>query len=98
MEFENRDDFIVKRYQQDEQTMIRLFVKWCLNHQLDPLSLYKRAYPQQSGNPALKNAIEEADADELEISNGTLLEVLQLFGNDDLAFVVAEEIEKLPGK
>ncbi|WKA58897.1 hypothetical protein QWY16_01700 [Planococcus shenhongbingii] len=96
MEYESRDEYIIKKYQQDENTMIQLFVHWCINHQLDPVLLYTRAYPYQEKNEALLKAAEEAAAEpeEIEISTGTLLEILQMFGNDDLAFVVSEEIEK----
>lgn len=98
MEFENRDEWIIKKYQQDEATMIQLFVTWSLQNDLDPVQLYERAYPAQSKNEALVRAVEEADPSEFEISNETLLDVLQLFGNDDLAFVASEEIEKLERK
>lgn len=98
MEYENRDEWIIKKYQQDEATMIQLFVTWCLQNELDPVQLYQRAYPAQSKNEALVRAVEEADSTEFEISNETLLDVLQLFGNDDLAFVASEEIEKLDRK
>jgi hypothetical protein len=96
MEFENRDEYIIKKYQQDENTMIQLFVHWCFNHHLDPTSLYARAYPYQPKNEALLKAAEEAKADleKVEVGTATMLEVLQMFGNDDLAFVVAEEAEK----
>ncbi len=98
MEYENRDEWIIKKYQQDEATMIQLFVTWSLQNELDPVQLYQRAYPAQSKNEALVRAVEEADPTEFEISNETLLDVLQLFGNDDLAFVASEEIEKLERK
>lgn len=98
MEYENRDEFIIKKYQQDEQTMIQLFVQWCLNKQLDPISLYQRAYPDQAKNKTLVDIVEETDMEEMEIGDGTLLEILQMFGNDDLAFIVTEEIEKLNRK
>lgn len=98
MEYENRDEWIIKKYQQDEATMIQLFVTWCLQNELDPVQLYQRAYPAQSKNEALVRAVEEADPTEFEISNETLLDVLQLFGNDDLAFVASEEVEKLDRK
>ncbi|MDN7228940.1 hypothetical protein QWY15_16835 [Planococcus sp. N064] len=96
MEFENRDEYIIKKYQQDEDTMIRLFVHWCLNHDLDPVALYTRAYPHQPTNEALLNVVKETKTDpaEIEVGTATMLEVLQIFGNDDLAFVVAEEAEK----
>ena len=36
--------------------------------------------------------------DQIEIDNETMLDVLQLFGNYDLAFVLSEEIERLSKK
>ncbi|WP_394120895.1 hypothetical protein [Planococcus donghaensis] len=98
MNNENRDEYIIKKYQQDEEVMVQLFVQWCTNHQLDPAELYQRAYPGQLQSPVLIAAIEQSDAAELEIDHETLLDVLQMFGNDDLAFVVSEEIVKLPKK
>ncbi|WP_203334025.1 hypothetical protein [Planococcus beigongshangi] len=95
MEYENRDDYIIKKYQQDEATMVQLFVNWSLSNDLDPLELYKRAYPVQSTNEVLIKALEDADSSEMDISDETILEILQMFGNDDLAFVVSEEMEKL---
>ncbi|MBT2581422.1 hypothetical protein [Planococcus sp. ISL-109] len=96
MEYESREDFIIKKYQQDEETMVRLFVQWCVNHKLDPLAIYMAAYPAQQPNELLKTALEETEAFEHDISGDILLEVLQSFGNDDLAFEVAKEMEKLP--
>lgn len=96
MDFENRDEYIIKKYQQDEETMIQLYVQWCSNHQIDPVALYQRAYPGQEQNESLLKAVEEKDQEQIEISADTLLEVLQMFGNDDLAFAVMEEIQKRP--
>lgn len=100
MEFENREEYIIKKYQQDENTMIQLFVHWCEARHLDPIALYQQAYPQQGKNPALLLAVEEAAAEpeEIEVGDGTMLEILQMFGNDDLAFAVSEEISKTPRK
>lgn len=98
MDNQNRDEYIIKKYQQDEEVMVQLFVQWCTNHQLDPAELYQRAYPGQLQSPVLTAAIEQADTEELEIGHETLLDVLQMFGNDDLAFIVSEEIEKLSKK
>lgn len=98
MDHENRDEYIIKKYQQDEQIMVQLFVQWCINYQLDPAELYQRAYPQQLQSSVLAAAIDQADGEELDLSHETLLDVLQMFGNDDLAFVVSEEIEKLSKK
>jgi hypothetical protein len=87
---------IIRNYQRDEQMMILVFAQWCINRDLDPAELYIRAYPDQSANHELKQAIELTVPKEEagDISNETLLGVLSLFGNDDLAFVVTEEISK----
>lgn len=98
MEYENRDALIIKKYQQDESVMVQVFVNWALRNGLDPVELYQRAYPSQVKNEALLLAVEEADAFDLDVGNDTLMELLQMFGNDDLAFVVSEEIEKLNRK
>lgn len=98
MDNESRDEYIIKKYQQDEQVMVQLFVQWCTNHQLNAAELYQRAYPGQLQSPVLTAAIEQTDTEELDIDHETLLDVLQMFGNDDLAFIVSEEIEKLPKK
>jgi hypothetical protein len=94
-EFEEQ---VIRGYQRDEQMMILVFAQWCVNHDLEPAELYRRAYPEQTDLTALQQAIdltvpkEEAG----EVPDSTLLGVLALFGNDDLAFVVSEEIAKLP--
>lgn len=99
MEFRNIDEQIIQKYREDETLMIRLFVQWCANNELDPHVLYKKAYPDQLENTALQEVIEDDDGfDDLHIDNETMLDVLQLFGNEDLAFVVADEIERLSKK
>ncbi|MFJ8064818.1 hypothetical protein ACIQYS_09315 [Psychrobacillus sp. NPDC096426] len=87
-------DKVIQQYQEDENVMIQLFAKWCANHQLDALTLYAQAYPQQEKNLLLEKAVAETEKDALEIDTETLLNVLQLFGNEDLAFVVFEEANK----
>lgn len=95
MEYDNLEEYIIKKYQQDESVMIQLFVGWALNNQLDPVLLYQRAYPSQAQNKALAQAVEQRDFSDTEISDETLLDLLQMFGNDDLAFVASEEMEKI---
>jgi len=87
---------IIQNFKQDEQMMILVFAQWCINHDIDPMELYSKAYPDQVSNPLLKQTMdltvpkEEAE----EIADTTLLNVLSYFGNDDLASVVIEEIKK----
>jgi hypothetical protein len=88
-------EYIIQKYQEDEQIMIQLFVQWCQNHEIDPFVLYKKAYPTQGVNEAMTVVIDQNEPLDLEIDTSTLIEVLQIFGNDDLAFVVSEEAEKL---
>ena len=96
MESKSIDDLVIQKYQQDEQLMIRLFVQWCSNNDLNPHVLYGKAYPEQQENETMKNIIEEAKfEEEIDIDNETMLDVLQLFGNDDLAFIVTDEIQRL---
>ncbi|WP_040208924.1 hypothetical protein [Neobacillus jeddahensis] len=91
------EEKIIQHFQGEEKMMILIFAQWCVNHELNPEELYLRAYPNQSANPALKEALELTVPKEEagEVSDETLLGVLSLFGNDDLAFVVTEEIKKL---
>lgn len=90
------EEKIIQNYQKDEQMMILVFAQWCVNHDLNPETIYTRAYPQQGSNPSLKRALDLTVSKEEagEISDTTLLGVLSIFGNDDLAFAVSEEIEK----
>jgi len=95
MDNKELQDKIIANYQADEKMMILVFAQWCINNGLDPEALYLKAYPQQGFNQALHEALdltvpkEEAG----EVSDQTLLGVLSLFGNDDLAFIVTEEIK-----
>jgi hypothetical protein len=84
-------------YERDERMMILVFAQWCVNHDLDPIELYRKAYPNQDFNAELQDAFgltvpkDEAGP----IDNDTVLGVLSLFGNDELGQVVAQEIERL---
>lgn len=88
------EERIVESYRQDEEMMILVFAQWCVNHGLDPQALYLQAYPDQQGNERLAHALsltvpkEEAG----DIPDDTVLGVLSLFGNEDLAFIVSEAI------
>lgn len=86
----------IEKYREDEQMMIGLFVQWCINHELDPNKLYAQAYPEQPVNPSLQTVLKEMDdGEKIELAAETLLDVLQLFGNFDLAFVVSEELARI---
>lgn len=90
------DEQVIAKYQQDEKVMIQLFVQWCINHDLNPTELYARAYPEQQQNPSLQKVLKEIDeSEQMEIDNEMMLDVLQLFGNFDLAFILSEEIERI---
>lgn len=88
------DKQVIETYQRDEEMMILIFAQWCINHDLNPIEIYQRAYPQQKENESLQKAIditvskEESDY----IPDETLFVVLSMFGNEDLAFIVSELI------
>ncbi|NEZ41133.1 hypothetical protein [Paenibacillus alvei] len=88
---------IIDNYERDEQMMILIFAQWCVNHNLDPAELYHRAYPKQGDNYPLQQAIELTVPKEEAgpIPDETLFAVLSMYNNEDLAFVVSEEIAKL---
>ncbi|MFD2370559.1 hypothetical protein ACFSO0_11505 [Brevibacillus sp. GCM10020057] len=91
------EEQIIQAYQRDEGMMILVFAQWCVNNGLDAHEIYRRAYPDQATNPLLAqmidNTVPKEEAED--IPDATLLGVLSLFGNDDLAFVVSEEMERL---
>jgi hypothetical protein len=91
------EEKIIQHYQGEEKMMILIFAQWCINHDLDPEELYLLAYPNQAANIALKEAMELVVPKEEsgEIADETLLGVLSLFGNDELAFIVTEEMKKM---
>ncbi|UHA73144.1 hypothetical protein [Paenibacillus sp. 481] len=86
------EEQIIRNYERDESMMILVFAQWCVNHGLDPADVYHKAYPKQAANHALQQAIELTvpKQEAGEIPDETLLGVLGLFGNDELAFVVTE--------
>ncbi|TFJ92333.1 hypothetical protein [Lentibacillus salicampi] len=94
MEKDDIEQKVIEGYQQDEKMMILVYAQWCINNDLDPEALYSHAYPNQMNNGSLREALEltvskqESEA----IPDQTVLNVLQLFGNEDLAFVVQEQI------
>lgn|SRR5690625_2535134 len=85
-----REKYIIERYAEDEERMVLLFAQWCVNNGLDAAALYNEAYPGQPKNKTLMTAMEQTIPKNQsgEISKELLIEVLQAFGNDDLAFVV----------
>ncbi|MFG6495173.1 hypothetical protein P8610_07430 [Fictibacillus sp. UD] len=86
---------VISNYQKDEGMMIIIYAQWCVNNGLDPKEVYLKAYPEQTNNEYVMHMLEQTvPFEEAEhISNETLLQVLSLFGNEDLAFVVSKEID-----
>lgn len=94
MDKKNLQEKIIQNYQADEKMMILIFAQWCINNGWDPEELYLKAYPGQKGNHALREALELTVPKEEagEVPDNTVIGALSLFGNDDLAFIVSEEI------
>ncbi|GAA5417499.1 hypothetical protein Pryu01_02573 [Paraliobacillus ryukyuensis] len=92
-----REQQIIENYQNQEKDMILLFAQWCINNKLDPITIYQEAYPMQPVNALLEEVMEYTVSanDSDEIDHELLLQVLQAFGNDDLAFVVAAYADKI---
>lgn len=92
-----REALIIEKYRQEEKLMILLFAQWCINHNLNPISIYQKAYPADRQNAQLKEVLEEtipkAESDEIPLAS--LLEVLSWFEQDQLAFIVSEEAQRV---
>lgn len=90
---------VVEQYKQDESVMILIFCQWCINNDLNPVVLYEKAYPGQLKNKALESALEQTVTKEESdvIDDAVVLQVLQVFENNDLAFIVQEEIGNRKG-
>jgi type III secretory pathway component EscR len=88
---------VISNYQKDEGMMIIIYAQWCVNNKLDPQAVYLKAYPDQSKNEYVMHMLEQTvSIDEAEhIPHDTVLQVLSLFGNEDLAFVVSNEINAM---
>lgn len=92
-----QEEAVIKYYQQQEETMILLFCQWCVNNELDPVTLYKEAYPKQQIPKQLEEIKEETVGKEagLEVDTSLLIDVMSQFSNNDLAFVVSNYDEAL---
>ncbi|WP_068499269.1 hypothetical protein [Paenibacillus kribbensis] len=92
------EEAIIENYKQEEDMMILVFAQWCINHGLEPEELYRAAYPQQDSNERLlrvrKLTVSCEEAGDIPLD--TVLGVLSMFGNEDLAMVVAEAAAQLP--
>lgn len=90
----DREAFIIENYKNEEEMMILIFAQWCVNNDLDPLTVYEEAYPAQGKNKVLAEAIENTVPKETasEIPHELVQQALQAFGNDDLVFVISEKI------
>lgn len=91
---------VISNYQKDEGMMIIIYAQWCVNNGLDPKEVYLKAYPDQGNNEYVMHMLEQTVTKEEaeQIANETLLQVLSLFGNEDLAFTVSKEIDALEAK
>ncbi|WP_421385067.1 hypothetical protein ACOJQI_09960 [Bacillus salacetis] len=96
MNHQSSEKEIIQKYQQDEKMMILAFAQWCINHEIDPVDVYSNAYPQQGENPLLKEALESTVPKEEseDIPLPSLFAVLEMYGNEELAFALSEMIRK----
>ncbi|GEM02892.1 hypothetical protein SAMN05421839_1644 [Halolactibacillus halophilus] len=95
-----QEEAVIKHYQQQEETMILLFCQWCVNHDLDPATLYQEAYPAQLVPKQLEEINEQTVGKEegLDVDTALLIDVMSQFSNNDLAFVVNNYDEQLKQK
>lgn len=87
--------YIIEQYQEKERLMIVVYAQWCIDHDVDPVKIYGRAYPEQGKNDLLLEVLEEPLEKEepSAIDIMMLFEILQSYGNEDLAIAIQEEVE-----
>ncbi|HLR64739.1 MAG TPA: hypothetical protein VK075_04855 [Pseudogracilibacillus sp.] len=97
MKRSEKDQFIIDQYENDEKMMVLIYAQWCVNNEINPIDLYQEAYPNQLISSVLHEMVDETMPKEEAdfISNDIVLSVLQMFGNDDLAFEVQRKIEEM---
>lgn len=95
-----KNEEVIRQYQEDEKRMVLIFAQWCINHQLDPFVVYGEAYPTQMNNSILKEVIDwTVDASESDpIDTEMIIQILQAYGNDDLAMIVFEKSQEMKQK
>ena len=88
------EEAVVETYKQEEEMMILVFAQWCVNNGLDPEEDATASLPNQQSNERLQQVqkliVSKEEAGE--IPDDTVLGVLSMFGNEDLAMVVSEAI------
>lgn len=97
---DDRSKHIIESYQHDERTMILVFAQWCINNDFDPVLIYKEAYPHQPKNNILLEVLDStvSKSESEHIGSETLQSILQVFGNDDLAFVIQDKIDDIEAR
>lgn len=92
----SKDDQVIENYQKDERMMVLIFAQWCVNNEVNAIELYEQAYPNQQRNTLLVEAFNEAtEAGKTdEVTDITVFSVLEIFGNNDLAFEVQAVVDK----
>ncbi|SES38070.1 hypothetical protein [Salisediminibacterium halotolerans] len=92
---QSREEQIINSFKQDEKMMAHVYAQWCINHGIDPAELYREAYgtaDSQVLHEAMALTVPKEEAGD--IATETLLGVLSLYGNDDLAEQVTKKAEE----
>lgn len=84
-----RNQEVINDYKKEERMVVLLFAQWCINHDLDPLDVYKEAYPNQFPSEVLQDVLQDTVPKEVseEIPIETLSQALHAFGHDELVFL-----------
>ena len=91
------EDRIIQKYRENEEMMILIYAQWCVNNGLDPKAIYKLAYPEQQIPSLLDDVMASTVSknESEEIASDVVIQLLQIYGNDDLAFVVQAKVEEI---
>jgi len=97
---DEKETYIIQKYRENEEMMILIYAQWCVNNYLDPKALYNMAYPKQQ-IPSLLDDVMASTVpknESEEITSDLVIQLLQMYGNDDLAFVIQAKAEEMNRK
>ena len=97
---DEKETYIIQKYRENEEMMILIYAQWCVNNHLDPKALYNMAYPKQQ-IPSLLGDVMASTVpknESEEITSDLVIQLLQMYGNDDLAFVIQAKAEEMNRK
>src|SRR5699024_9317506 len=92
----DKDEYIIQRSKENEEMMILIYAQWCINHDIVSHILYNKFYTDQTILSLLYDGMKSTvtNKESEEITEEMVIQLLKMYGNDDLAFAVQEKVDE----